>query len=159
MKKISLFSSNVCLGLGTAAACVIWQYGLAPALDLMSWAGFAGCTCYFACPDKGMKGVKSGLICAGSGIAYAYLSMFIGSRISLPAAGVCAAFIITHLMCVQSAIPALSYIPGTFFGSFSTFAAGGDKRIIPCMIIGLFLGLCCDKLGKLLFLWFGKDET
>lgn len=158
MKKIPLFSSVVCLGLGTTILCALWQCALAPALGLLSWAGFAGCTCYFACPDKGIKGLKSCFPCVLSGIVYAYISLYIGKYLPFSAVNVCAALVITHLMCVQSVFPAFAYIPGTFFGSFSTFAAGGDMKVIPCLILGLFLGISCDKLGQLLFRYLGKEK-
>ena len=158
MRNAPLFSSRVCLGLGTTLLCAVWQCVAAPALGLMAWAGFAGCTCYFACPDKGLKGLKSCFPCVFSGVAYAYLSLWISAFVPVSAVNVCAALVITHLMCVQSAIPAFSYIPGTFFGSFSTFAAGGSIKIIPCLALGLLLGIGCDKLGQVLFKNLGKEK-
>ena len=61
-------------------------------------------------------------------------------------------------MCVQNKIGVLSYIPGTFFGSFSTFAAGGSVLIIPALLLGIILGVCCDKSGQWLHSKVGKPE-
>lgn len=54
--------SITCLGISTAVCCAVWSF-LSPELGLLSWAGFAGCTSYFACPDHGWKGVKSAFFC------------------------------------------------------------------------------------------------
>lgn len=149
--------SITCLGISTAVFCAIWSF-LSPEFGLLSWAGFAGCTSYFACPNHGWKGVKSSFFCVMSGIAYAMLTMYLGKVFPSFVVSLVVALVTVHLMCIQSKISVLSYIPGTFFGSFSTFAAGGDLIIIPCMILGIFLGLCCDKGGTWLFQMIGKKE-
>lgn len=149
--------SITCLGISTAVCCAVWSF-LSPEVGLLSWAGFAGCTSYFACPDHGWKGVKSAFFCVMSGIAYALLTLYLNKVFPSFAASLVVALVTVHLMCIQSKIPILAYIPGTFFGSFSTFAAGGDLIIIPCMILGIILGLCCDKGGAWLFKLVGKKE-
>lgn len=152
-----MFRMITCLGISTAVFCAIWSFG-APEIGLLSWAGFAGCTSYFACPDKGWKGVKSCFFCVLSGIIYALLTLYLGKVFPSFGINLFVALVLVHLMCIQSRISLLAYIPGTFFGSFSTFGAGGDLIIIPSMLLGILLGLCCDKGGGLLFKYIGKKD-
>ena len=154
-----MFTYITCLGLSTTILCAIWS-NIAPLIGLgaLSWAGFSGCTSYFACPDKGWKGVKSCFFCLMSGVIYAMITLYLGKVLTFPGAGIFVALVTVHLMCIQSKISIFSYIPGTFFGSFSTFAAGGDPLIIPLLIFGIILGLGCDKFGGVIFKAIGKKE-
>ncbi len=150
----------VALGGATALLCGGWCV-LANAIGLgaLSWAGFSGCTAYFACPDKGMKGVIACLGSVMSGVAYALISIYLGNHVlTFPYAAIILSIITTYFMCIQSKIKALSYIPGAFFGSFSTFAAGGSLLIIPALLLGILLGLSCDKSGQWVFDKFGRKE-
>lgn len=151
--------SYICaLGLTTALLCGGWTW-IAGIVGLLGWAGFSGCTSYFACPDKGLAGVKSCICCTMSGVAYALLSIKLGQYLTFPNAGILLTVIATYFMCVQNKVKALSYIPGTFFGSFSTFAAGGSLMIIPSILLGILLGVACDKSGQWLFEKVGKKEA
>lgn len=152
-----MFRYITCLGLSTTILCVIWS-NVSPLFGLLSWADFSGCTAYFACPDKGWKGVKSCFFCLMSGVLYAMLTIWLGKVLTFPSANILVALVIVHLMCIQSNIPIFSYIPGTFFGSFSTFATNGDWLIVPCLLLGILLGFGCDKFGGVLFRFIGKEE-
>ncbi len=154
-----MFTYITCLGLSTTILCAIWS-NAAPLIGLgaISWAGFSGCTSYFACPHKGAKGVLHCICSLMSGVAYAMLTLYMGNVLTFAGAGIFVSLITVHLMCIQSKISVFSYIPGTFFGSFSTFAAGGNVLIIPLLLFGIFLGLGCDKFGAVLFQIIGKKE-
>ncbi len=150
----------VALGLPTALLCGAWCV-LAGWIGLgaLSWAGFAGCTAYFACPEeRGMKAVISCVCCLMSGVAYAMISIHLGTIFTFPYASIVFTIITTYCMCVQNKIKVLAYIPGTFFGSFSTFAAGGSPAIIPALLLGILLGLACEKTGQWVFKKFGKKD-
>ena len=60
-------SSLCALSIVTAALCGIWSY-LAGIAGLIGWAGFAGCTTYFACGKHGMSGVKKTMITNLTGV-------------------------------------------------------------------------------------------
>ena len=150
-------SSIVALGLTTAILCGAWTWA-AGIIGFLGWAGFSGCTSYFACPDKGLKGVISCICCTMSGVTYAMISIKLGGILTFPFASIIVTIVATYLMCVQNKVKLLSYIPGTFFGSFSTFAANGDPMIIPSILCGIILGLACDKSGQWLFKVAGKKE-
>ena len=148
MKKISqLFALSV----STAVLCGIWSY-LAGITGLPGWAGFAGCTTYFASGNHGLSGLKStifpnmaGVLCGLGIIALSSLWPALGNW------GVWCA-VITFVMCIISRFGLFAFCPGTFMGCFSTFAANGDwKLLVPSLLIGAILGLGCDMGGKWLY--------
>jgi hypothetical protein len=54
------------LSITTAILCGIWTV-LSPSLGLLGWAGFAGCTAFFAAGGK-FEGFKSAIITNLSGV-------------------------------------------------------------------------------------------
>ncbi|MCT4544650.1 MAG: DUF1097 domain-containing protein [Vallitalea sp.] len=67
-------------------------------------------------------------------------------------AGAISTAVITFVMCIQAKIKLFEFIPGTFIGSFSTFASGGDwKAVVPALILGAILALLCESSGIWLF--------
>lgn len=141
------FSDNVKSAFATALLCAIW-IGVAPFAGLTGWAGFGGCTAYFACPAR--HRLRLALICVTSGIFYALCAIWLGRLVPSLAFAVLMTFIITFLMCAGPRFKALAFVPGAFIGSFSSFAANGDMMVAPSLLVGVFLGLACDKFGQLL---------
>lgn len=147
MKKMSPLCA---LSITTAILCGIWAFIAGP-LGLLSWAGFAGCTSYFACGEHGIKGLKrsvipnmAGVICGMTIFLLSDLVPFLGTT------GVWCG-IVTFVMCIIGKSKWFSFIPGTFMGCFSTFAAGANWMIlVPSLLAGAILGISCDKSGD----WF-----
>ena len=145
MKKIS---NLLALSISTAVLCGIWSY-LAGITGLLGWAGFAGCTTYFASGKHGLSGLKStifpnmaGVLCGLAIIALSSLFPALGNW------GVWCA-VLTFVMCIISYFGLFAFCPGTFMGCFSTCAAGGDWKLLgPSLLIGAILGLGCDYGGK-----------
>ena len=145
MKKISKL---LALSISTAVLCGIWSY-LAGKTGLLGWAGFAGCTTYFASGKHGLSGLKNtifpnmaGVLCGLAIMALSALFPVLGTW------GVWCA-VLTFVMCIISGCGLFAFCPGTFMGCFSTFAAGGDwKLLVPSLLIGAILGLGCDYGGK-----------
>ena len=143
-KKMSLL---VALGISTAVFCGIWS-ALATAFGLLGWAGFAGCTTYFSTGSHGWLGLRRTLLTNIVGVLCGIACFLLTDWI--PALGTwgvwCA--IITFIMCIVSYFNLLDFCPGIFMGCFSTFAAGGDwKVLLPSIIAGAVLGVLCDKGG------------
>ena len=46
----------ISIAITTGILSGIWGW-VAVSLGLLSWAGFLGCTAYFACPQGGLKGL------------------------------------------------------------------------------------------------------
>lgn len=147
------------LGFMTAVLCGIWSYG-SEIVGLLGWAGFAGCTTYFACGSKGLEGLKNTIFPNMSGVIWGMVIITLGSIAPFPGSGGVYCAIVTFFMCVQNKFKLLSFIPGTFMGCFSTFAAGGNwKLLVPSLLLGALLGIACDKSGGWLFSRFGKPEV
>ncbi|AOR23849.1 DUF1097 domain-containing protein [Clostridium taeniosporum] len=149
----SLFS----LSLTTAILCGAWMIG-ADMTGLIAWAGFAGCTTFFAAGGK-KEGFKSAICTNLSGVFWAMLSIKMSAILGFPQAGVIMTIIITFFLCIQSKITILKFIPGAFVGSFSTFAANGDwMKLLPSLFLGVVLGFLCEWTGILLYDKYGKKE-
>lgn len=134
--------------IATAVCCAVWGK-IAGMIGLPGWAGFAGCTAYFAAPGKGLKSLPATLACVGSGIFYALLSIYVSGLFTGGTVAFLFTLVTTFLMCAGDCTKILSFVPGAFIGSFSTFAADGSIRAVIAIIIGVFLGYVCDTMGRL----------
>ena len=149
MKKMSPL---LALSISTALLCGIWAV-FASLVGLISWAGFAGCTTYFSCGAHGKLGLKktifpnmAGVLCGMAIIALSNVVPALGQW------GVWCA-VLTFVMCIISRFGLFDFCPGTFMGCFSTFAAGGDwKLLVPSLLLGALLGVACDFGG----IWLHK---
>jgi hypothetical protein len=100
---------------------------------LLSWAGFLGCTAYFACPQGGVKGLFISGCTLMSGVIWALVIMK-GSALAphLEILGYVMTGVVAFLMCIQAKHLLLSFVPGTFMGACATFAGQGDwKLVVP----------------------------
>lgn len=151
-------SSLIALSLTTAVLCGVWVY-VAGIVGLLGWAGFSGCTSFFAAGGK-REGLKKSIIANITGVIWAMIAMKLTPVLNIPAAGAIMTTVITFGMCAQAKNKWLEYIPGTFFGSFSTFAANGDwKVVLPSLLLGGILGYACEWSGAWLFKVVNKDNT
>lgn len=144
----------IAIALVTGVLCGIWA-GAAPAFNLSVWAGFAGCTTYFACGKQGWAGLRMALLTNLLGILGGYI-MFMGSGVIgqiMPNAVAVGAIVgvIVVLMVFCSAVDPISFVPGIFIGCFSFFAIDGNwQLLLPSIIGGAFLGAACERGGTLL---------
>lgn len=129
-------STLVAISLTTGILSGLWGW-VAISLGLLSWAGFLGCTSYFASPNDGLKGLSVSLITNMSGVFWAMVIIYASQFASLEILGYVITALVAFLMCVQAKQAWLGYIPGTFIGSCATFAADGNwKLVIPSLILG-----------------------
>ena len=80
----------LCIAITTGILSGLWSW-VAVSLGLLSWAGFLGCTAYFACPQGGLKGLfisgctlLSGVVWAlvGGFVVYGLIKRLVGLRLS-----------------------------------------------------------------------------
>ncbi len=126
----------------------IWGW-VAVSLGLLSWAGFLGCTAYFACPQGGMKGLLISFCTLLSGVAWAQLIIHSSALMPhLEIASYAITGVVAFLMCMQAKSLLLSFVPGTFIGACATFAGQGDWRlVVPSLIVGLIFGFAMKNSG------------
>lgn len=148
MKKISSLGA---LSIATATLCGIWSY-LAGIIGLIGWAGFAGCTTYFASGKHGVIGLKKTIIPNLTGVLCGMVIIVLSNIVPvLGEVGVWCA-IITFVMCMISKFEWFDFCPGIFMGCFTTFAANGDwKTLTISLVLGAFLGVLCDYGGVYLY--------
>lgn len=116
---------------------------------LLSWAGFLGCTAYFACPQGGLKGLAISAATLLSGVVWAMVIIY-GSALAphLEILGYVITGIVAFLMCIQAKQLLLSFVPGTFIGACATFAGQGDwKLVLPSLALGLIFGYAMKNSG------------
>lgn len=101
------------IALTTGILSGIWGW-VAVALGLLSWAGFLGCTAYFACPQGGLKGLAISSCTVMSGVVWA-LVIIHGSALApqLQILSYMMTGIVAFLMCIQARQTLLSFVPGT----------------------------------------------
>ncbi len=134
----------------------IWGW-LAVSLGLLTWAGFLGCTAFFACPQNHWRGLLLSLLSCASGVFWAML-IFHGSALhpEWEIVGYVLTGIVSFLMCIQATQQWLSFIPGTFIGACATFASGGNwQLVLPSLLLGLFFGFAMKHSG----LWLASKIT
>ena len=134
----------------------IWGW-VAVAFGLLSWAGFLGCTAYFACPQGGVKGLLISACTVMSGVAWAQV-MIHGAALAphLEIVGYLMTGVVAFLMCLQARNVLLSFVPGTFIGACATFAGQGDWRlVIPSLAVGLVFGYAMKNSG----LWLASRRA
>lgn len=135
--------------LTTGILSAIWAF-IANQFDLLSWAGFLGCTAYFAYPKEGIKGLAVTMATIMSGVIWA-LAIIYGSQVfsDISIFGYAVTGVIAFVMCIQAKSALLAYIPGTFIGACTIFAAQGDlAQTIPSLIVGVLFGYSM-KMGGL----------
>lgn len=141
-------SPLVAIALTTRVLSGIWGW-IAVSWGLLNWAGFLGCTAYFACPQGGIRGLGISFCTLLSGIFWAEVIIY-GSALS-PAFSV-VSYVLTGIvafaMCFQAKNGLLSFVPGTFIGACTTFACDGNWRAaLPALLIGLLFGYAMKNSG------------
>lgn len=144
---IKKYRSVLLTSMATAVFCGLWSY-LASAVGFIGWAGFAGCTTYFASGERGIPGLRKTVCTNGMGVLCGMAIILLTEIIpQLGEYGVWCA-VITFAMCILSEFRLLNYCPGIFMGCFGTFAANGDwKMLVPSLLLGAVLGFVCDNSG------------
>lgn len=147
------------LSIVTAVLCGIWS-AISAAIGLIGWAGFAGCTTYFACGEHGFRGVKRSLIPNLAGVICGMSIIGLSNLFPLfDKTGIWCA-IITFVMCIISKFHLFSFCPGTFIGCFATFAAGGNwLLLVPSLILGVCLGAACEYGATRLYQPLASTES
>lgn len=137
----------VAIALTTGILSGIWGW-VAVSLGLLSWAGFLGCTTYFASPKEGAKGLGLSIVTNMSGVFWAMVIIYLSSMFSLEILGYVVTAIVAFIMCVQAKKTWLNFIPGTFIGACATFAANGDwQLVIPSLLLGALFGYTMKASG------------
>lgn len=156
--SVKLPAMNILLSIAITTGILSGVWGwVAVSLGLLSWAGFLGCTAYFACPQSGLKGPLISACTTMSGVLWAQVIIY-GSAMAphLEFVGYLMTGVVAFLMCIQAKQLLLSFVPGTFIGACATFAGQGDWRlVVPSLAVGLIFGFAMKNAG----LWLANRRT
>lgn len=148
-------STLIAISLTTGILSGLWGW-IAVSLGLLSWAGFLGCTSYFASPNDGLKGLSESLITNMTGVFWAMVIIKASEFASLEILGYVITAVVAFLMCIQAKKASLGYIPGTFIGCCATFAAAGNwQLVVPSLILGGIFGYLMKTSG----VWLHQRST
>ncbi len=77
---VSMRGMNILLSIAITTGILsgIWGW-VAVSLGLLSWAGFLGCTAYFACPLGGLKGLAFSAATLLSGVVWAMVIIYVSA--------------------------------------------------------------------------------
>lgn len=147
------------LAIGTGIACGLW--GLVSGIfGLITFAGFAGTTTYFACQNvEGYKKVPKSFAVNLTGYLYACAAIYISKKYNIFILDVFITGLISFLMVYQNRwIKYLDHMPGAFMGCFVTFATGANKMTLPSMMVGYIVAMMCDYGGRYIYKLVGKES-
>ncbi|MFL7866417.1 DUF1097 domain-containing protein [Vibrio cincinnatiensis] len=143
------------IALTTGILSGVWGW-IAVSLGLLSWAGFLGCTSYFATSTSGIKGLVQSLLCNLSGVFWAWVILSLSRLMTWDIMGYVITALVAFFMCIQAKQTWLAYIPGTFIGSCAMFAAEGNGLVvIPSLLLGGVFGYAMKTSG----LWLHKRRA
>ncbi|HGL4481274.1 MULTISPECIES: DUF1097 domain-containing protein [Klebsiella] len=136
---------DLSIAITTALFSAIWVI-LATTLNIPAWAGFLGCTTYFAINQHSRKAF---LICALSLISGSFWACMSLELTQFCSGSLFVLFIATGLiaffMCIQARLIILSFIPAAFIGSCTVFAGANQ---LTSSLEALFIGLLTGYLMK-----------
>lgn len=140
----------VAIAITTGILSGIWGW-LSVTLGLLTWAGFLGCTSYFASPVDGHAGLRTSMITNMTGVFWAMVIIQGSQWFGIEVLGFVLTGVVSCMMCLQAKQKMLTYIPGTFIGCCATFAANGDwQLVVPSLLVGGAFGYLMKKSGLLL---------
>lgn len=152
-------STLFAIALTTGILSGIWGW-IAVSLGLLSWAGFLGCTSYFASPKDGLKGLGQSLLTNLSGVFWAMVIIHTSQWMSVEVIGYVVTAVVAFVMCIQAQKSWLAYIPGTFIGCCATFAAAGNwQLVIPSLMLGGVFGYLMKASGLWLHQKINQQPT
>lgn len=150
----------------TGLLCGLWA-GFASYISLNVWAGFAGCTAYFATGKHGINALLLTIATTLVGALMAFLMIILETHIfgfiGGPIAGTLGVGILVATIVLLGSVNWLSFVPGMFVGCYTFFAIDGllnHNWLILCLslVAGAILGFACDRGGYYLAQWFNNRK-
>ncbi len=155
-KILTLSNPLLIPALFTGLLCGLWS-AFAGYTPLNVWAGFAGCTTYFATGRHDLKALIMTITTTLVGALMAFLMILLETKvlgfIGGPIAGILGVGSLVALIVLLGAVNCLSFVPGMFVGCYTFFAIDGlqdQNWLILCasLAVGAVLGFCCDIGGS-----------
>ena len=135
------------LGIGIAVGVLagIWTQ-VSIELALITWVAFVSWACFFAA-GGGREGLTKGLAANLSGVAWAWAASLFLEQATWNGAVALAVTVLGVVLCLQAAVPLLSFIPGAFVGTAVFFGTSFD---LGGTVLALVVGACLGYASELL---------
>lgn len=138
--------SLIGIGIAVGVLAGLWTQASIE-LGLITWVAFTAWATFFAA-GGGKDGVVQGLAANLSGVAWAYLASLFLEQATWNGAVAVAVTVLGVVLCLQAALPLLSFIPGAFIGTAVFFGTGFDlDGTIVALVAGSALGIVSAVLG------------
>jgi hypothetical protein len=135
------------IGISVGVLAGIWTYASVE-LTLITWVAFVAWACFFAA-GGGTTGLAKGLAANVAGVFWGW--MISQGLENVSASTLALALMVTvvgFILCVEAALPLLSFIPGGFAGTAVFFGTAFDLTgVLVAIVAGALLGIVSEKLG------------
>jgi len=116
-------------------------------LTLVTWVAFVAWATFFAA-GGGREGFTKGLAANLSGVAWAWVASQVLEQATFTGAVALAVTVLAFVLCVQAALPLLSFIPGAFVGTAVFFGTSFDLAgTVLALVVGAGLGWLSEVLA------------
>ena len=141
--------SFVGVGVAVGVLAGLWTQ-VSVELTLITWVAFVSWATFFAA-GGGQEGLKKGLAANLSGVAWAFVASKFLDQASWNGAVALAVTVLGLVLCLQAALPLLSFIPGAFVGTAVFFGTSFDLGgTVLALVVGACLGYASELLaGKI----------
>lgn len=135
------------IGISVGVLAGVWTY-VSVELTLVTWVAFIAWACFFAA-GGGTTGLAKGLAANVAGVFWGWvisqgLDHVSGSTLALALMVTVVGFI----LCVEAALPLLSFIPGGFAGTAVFFGTSFDlSGTLIAVVAGALLGLASEVIA------------
>ena len=140
------------LGIGVSVGVLagIWTYASVE-LTLITWIAFVAWACFFAA-GGGTTGLAKGLAANLAGVFWGWvISQGLETVSASTLALAIMVTIVGFILCIEAALPLLSFIPGGFAGTAVFFGSGFDlSGALIAIVAGALLGIISEKLGSMI---------
>ncbi|RYC03570.1 DUF1097 domain-containing protein [Nocardioides zhouii] len=138
------------IGISVGVLAGIWTYASVE-LTLITWVAFVAWACFFAA-GGGTTGLAKGLAANVAGIFWGWvISQGIENISASTLALALMVTVVGFILCVEAALPLLSFIPGGFAGTAVFFGTGFDlSGVLIAVVAGALLGIVSERLGALI---------
>ena len=134
------------IGISVGVLAGAWTY-VSVELALITWVAFVAWACFFAA-GGGTGGLAKGLAANVVGVFWGWV---ISQGLTLSGSTLALALMVTvvgFILCIEAALPLLSFIPGGFAGTAIFFGTAFDLTgALIAIVAGALLGIVSEKLG------------
>lgn len=138
------------IGISVGVLAGIWTYASVE-LALITWVAFVAWACFFAA-GGGTTGLTKGLAANVAGVFWGWVISQGLENVS--ASTIALALMVTvvgFILCIEAALPLLSFIPGGFAGTAVFFGTSFDLvGVLIAIVAGAVLGIISERLGAMI---------